>query len=72
MLACVSVEAGPEDREHIWIRVSHATTSSLTGEVASDAGSGQHQAGDSFSLDDLDWLVDWHSPDDDSVSRGGS
>ena len=70
MLACVSVESGPENREHIWIEVSQATATSLLGHVTSNAGSGTHQAGDSVSLDDLDSLIDWYSPEDESIPRG--
>lgn len=72
MLACVSVEAGPDGREHIWIEVSQATASSLAGRVASDAGSAHHRVGESVSLDDLDSLVDWYSPGGDSYPRGGA
>ena len=70
MLACVSVESGPENREHIWIEVSQATATSLLGHVTSNAGSGTHRAGDSVSLDDLDSLIDWYSPEDESIPRG--
>ena len=70
MLACVALETAPEAREHVWIEVTKATESSLAGRTLPDSGSVARAAGISVEFEDLESLVDWYSPDEQTTPRG--
>ena len=70
MIACVALETGPEAREHVWIEVTKATESSLAGRTLPDSGSAARAAGISVEFEDLESLVDWYSPDEQTTPRG--